>query len=153
MNLARIEALQLLPTLYDTVTVPEAVWTEVVAEGEGRPGAQAVRTAAWIDLQAVANRNLVWALRRDLDAGEAEAIALAIETESALLLMDERQGRATAEHFGLPHIGLIGVLIEAKENAHVEAVQPYLDALKEEAGFWISDRLYRRVLQDEGELS
>ncbi len=153
VNLARIEALQLLPALYGTVTVPEAVWTEVVVEGEGRGGADAVRTAAWVDRQAVANRDLVRALRRNLDAGEAEAIALAIEMESALLLMDERQGRATAEHFELSYIGLIGVLIEAKENAHIEAVQPYLEALREEAGFWISDQLYRRVLRDEGELS
>ena len=45
VNLARIGALHLLPELYDTVTLPEAVWTEVVTEGEGQPGAHAVRTA------------------------------------------------------------------------------------------------------------
>jgi hypothetical protein len=51
---------------------------------------------------------------------------------------------------GSPNIGLIGVLIEAKETVHIEAVPPYLDALKENAGFWTSDQLYRRVLRDEG---
>ena len=48
-------------------------------------------------------------------------------------------------------VGLIGVLIDAKENRHVEAIQPHLDTLQQ-AGFWISDQLYRRVLRDEGEL-
>lgn len=151
VNLARIGALHLLPDLYDTVTLPEAVWTEVVTEGKGQSGANAVRTATWVERQSVENQNLVRALRQDLDSGEAEAIALAVETESALLLMDERHGRETASHFGVPHLGLIGVLIDAKQNRHIEAIQPHLDALQQ-AGFWISDPLYRRVLRDEGEL-
>lgn len=153
VNLARIEALHLLPDLYDTVVLPVAVWDEVVVEGEGQPGAHRVRTAAWIERRTVTNRDLVRALRQDLDAGEAEAIALAIETEDALLLMDERHGRETASHFDIPHLGLIGVLIDAKESRHIGAIQPHLDALKQEAGFWISHDLYRRVLRDEGELS
>lgn len=153
VNLARIEALSLLPNLYDVVVLPRAVWSEVVVEGEGQSGAGAVRTATWIERQTVNNSNLVRALRQDLDAGEAEAIALAVETEDALLLMDERQGRETAEHFDLPYLGIIGILIEAKRNTYIEAVRPYLEALQNEAGFWISERLYQRVLRDEDELS
>lgn len=153
MNLARIEALPLLPTLYDRMVLPEAVWREVVVEGEGQSGARTVRTAAWIERRTVGNRDLVRAFRQDLDAGEAEAIALAVETEGALLLMDERQGRETASHFDVPHVGVVGVLIEAKANEHINAVRPHLDRLREKAGFWISERLYQRVLRDEGELS
>ena len=37
-----------------------------------------------------------------------------------MLLMDERYGRETASHFDVPHLGLIGVLIDAKENRHIE---------------------------------
>lgn len=152
INLARIEALHLLAELYETVVLPEAVWTEIVVEGEGQPGARAVQSATWIERQAVANRDLVRALRQDVDKGEAEAVALAVETEDVLLLMDERLGRETADHFDLACVGFIGVLIEAKENEHVDALRPYLQALRSEAGFWISDQLYRRVLRDEGEL-
>jgi hypothetical protein len=67
------------------------------------------------------NRDLVRALRRDSDKGEAEAVALAVETEDVLLLMDERLGRETADHFDLACVGLIGVLIEAKENTGASA--------------------------------
>jgi predicted nucleic acid-binding protein len=42
----------------------------------------------------------------------------------------------------------VGVLTEAKESGHIDAVRPYLEALREKAGFWISDALYRRVLRD-----
>ena len=55
VNRARIGAFHLLPELYDTVTLPKAVWTEVVTEGEGQPGAHAVRTATWIERQSVEN--------------------------------------------------------------------------------------------------
>lgn len=126
INLARIELLHLLPDLYETLLLPEAVWKEVVVEGEGQSGAHAVQTAEWIERRTVTNQDLVRALRQDLDAGEAEAIALAVETEDALLLMDERQGRETASHFDIPHLGLIGVLIDAKANRHIEAIQPHL---------------------------
>ena len=151
VSLARIEALELLPALYDTVTLPGVVWNEVVVEGQGQPGAEPIRDASWIETQAVSNRDLVRAIRQDLDAGEAEAIALAVEADSPLLIMDEQQGRARAEHFEVPCIGVIGVFIEAKDRGHVQAVQPYLDALRQDAGVHISDALYHRVLRDEGE--
>ncbi|MCS4177348.1 putative nucleic acid-binding protein [Salinibacter ruber] len=66
--------------------------------------------------------------------------------------MDEQHGRARADHFEIPCIGVIGVLIEAKDKGHIRSVRSYLDALRKEAGFHIGDQLYRRVLRDEGEL-
>lgn len=101
INLARIGKLDLLHQLYGELIVPEAVWQEVVVEGSGHPGADEVKTAPWIKMRAVTNRPLVQALRQDLDAGEAEAIALALEVGAELLLMDEHLGRETARHLGL----------------------------------------------------
>lgn len=134
------------------MTLPEAVWSELVVYVSGQPGAKAIRNASWIETKAVSNQDLVRALRQDLDAGEAEAIALAVETDAPLLLMDEQHGRETADHFEIPCIGVIGVFIEAKESGHIQVVRPYLDELREGAGFYISDPLYRRMLRDEGEL-
>jgi len=151
INLARIGKLDLLHQLYDELIVPAAVWQEVVVEGAGQPGADEVKAATWIKMHAVTNRQLVQVLQQDLDAGEAEAIALALEIEAELLLMDEHLGRETARHLGLRYIGLIGALIEAKHKGLIHAVKPHLDALRDIAGFRVSDALYRRVLQDEGE--
>jgi len=65
--------------------------------------------------------------------------------------MDERLGRDIASHFGLQYIGLIGVLIVAKKKGIISAVKPYLDELRDVAGFRVKEALYIRVLQDEGE--
>ncbi len=75
INLARIDQLDLLPRLYGELLIPEAVWEEVVVEGAGQPGADEIKAATWIKVQAVANRSLVQALRQELDPGEAEALS------------------------------------------------------------------------------
>ena len=151
INLARIGRLDLLRQLYGELSIPEAVWHEVVVQGSGQPGADEVKAATWITMQAVTNQALVRALQQELDAGEAEAIALALEGEAELLLMDEHLGRETARHLGLRYTGLIGVLIEAKRKGLIGAVKPLLDALRDIAGFRVRDALYECVLQDEGE--
>jgi len=151
INLARIGKIDLLRELYGELLIPEAVWQEVVIEGAGQPGAEEVRTAPWIQAREVANKDLVRALRQDLDAGEAEAIALALEIGAELLLMDERLGRETARHLGVRYAGLIGILVEAKRKGLINAIKPHLDTLRDVAGFRVSDTLYIRVLQDEGE--
>ena len=151
INLARISKLELLRDLYTDLIVPEAVWQEVVIEGVGYAGADEIKNASWIKKYAVANRQLVQALRQDLDAGEAEAIALALEVKADLLLMDERLGRETARFLGLRYIGLIGVLIEAKHRGRIKAIKSYLDELRNVAFFRIKNELYHRVLKDEME--
>lgn len=153
VNLARIGQLTLLPQLFGQVLIPDAVWQEVVEDGRGQPGADEIRMAAWIERMTVSNRQLVHSLRQDLDPGEAEAIALAVEIEADWLLMDERLGRETAAHFGLRYAGLISILSEARERGIVQELRPLLNQLRDVAGFWISSALADRVLRDAGELS
>jgi hypothetical protein len=151
INLSRIGKLALLQDLYAEVHVPEAVWQEAVVSGEGQVGANEIKAASWIKTERVNNLELVKALRQELDAGEAEAIALALEAHAELLLMDERLGRDTARHLGLRFIGLIGVLVEAKRRRLIPTIKAELDALRDVAGFRIAEDLYRRVLKDEKE--
>ncbi len=53
-----------------------------MVRGVGQAGVEEVKSAAWIKTAAVSNDELVRALQRDLDAGEAEAIALALEKKA-----------------------------------------------------------------------
>ncbi len=78
------------------------------------------------------------------------AIALALEMD-ARLLIDERDGRQAASRVGGSRLGLLGVLVQAKREGHMRAVRPLLQALREDAGFWISNSLYRRILESVGE--
>jgi predicted nucleic acid-binding protein len=151
INLAFAGLLDLLPELYGEVAIPEAVWQEIVVRGEGQPGAAELQQAAWVHVHTASNRELVLALRQELDAGEAEAIVVALESQAEILLMDERLGRETAQHLGLRCVGLIGVLVEAKNKSLIPLIQPHLALLRREAGFRISESLYRRVLTDANE--
>jgi len=151
VNLATIGQLDLLQQLYGQVTIPQAVYYEIVVAGTGHPGATEVEAFDWIKTQQATNRTVVASLRLELDEGEAEAIALAVELKADLLLLDERKGRAIASRLELKFIGLLGVLIEAKHRGLILSVKPVLDDLIGKAGFWIGQELYDHVLQATGE--
>ncbi len=90
---------------------------------------------------------LVTTLRRDLDGGEAETIALALELKADLVLLDEKEGRHAARRLGLNVIGVVGILLLAHERKEIDQVKSYLDALRQTAGFYLSDALYWAVLE------
>lgn len=87
------------------------------------------------------NRPLVTTLRERLDPGEAETIALAVECQPAWVLMDEREGRHTAQRLGIKTVGVVGVLITAKARGLIPQVGPLLEQLRQKAGFFLSDRV------------
>jgi predicted nucleic acid-binding protein len=150
-NLAAIGRLDLLKRFYGTITIPGAVAEELSAAPSFGPGMILTLGEPWIQVCQVANRALVDSVSQQLAPGEAEAIALAVERHADLLLMDERRGRRAAKGLGLRHVGLLGILAEAKRRGFVPAVRPLLDLLVTRAGFWVSRELYARVLHETGE--
>ncbi|MDJ0800857.1 MAG: DUF3368 domain-containing protein [Calothrix sp. MO_167.B12] len=150
-NLAAINQLDLLRQLYTTVIIPEAVYQELTATEITVAGATEVQTLDWIQTRQVTNLILVNILRNELDGGEAEAIALAIELNADQILIDERRGRMVAARSNLNYVGILGILIEAKGQELIVEVKPLLDALIDRAGFWVTEPLYNRVLQLVGE--
>ena len=97
------------------------------------------------------NRPLVEELEEAIDEGESEAIALAIELNAELLLIDDREARREAVRRGLDFTGLLGVLREAKNRGLIQAVKPLLDELIAIAEFRVGEALYEQVLRDVGE--
>ncbi|MEO1145633.1 MAG: DUF3368 domain-containing protein [Cyanobacteria bacterium J06638_22] len=146
-NLAAINHLHLLHQLYGTVLIPEAVYRELTDSNFRVAGANEVQTFDWIQTRAVSDRTLVKALNNELDIGEAEAIALAVEIQADQVLVDERRGRIVASRLNLRYTGILGVLVEAKSQGLIARAKPLLDALINEAGFWIAEPLYNSVLQ------
>jgi uncharacterized protein len=149
IHLASIDRLDLLEMFFDQVTIPLAVWREVVEQGRGRAGALEVeraRQAGWINIVQATDLALLRLLKRDLDDGEAEVIALAVEHRADLVLLDETDARATADLYGLSKTGVIGLLIRAKQEGYIGLLKPELDRLLHQAGFWIEESFYRRVL-------
>ena len=148
VSLSYIKKLDLLKELYGQLVIPHAVWNEVVVNGAGEPGAKEVESADWIQSENVKNENLVKALQQELDCGEAEAIALAVEEDAKFVLMDERIGREVAYNMGVSCVGLLGVLRDAKMRGLIPKLKSILDRLQNEAGYRISSDLYQMILND-----
>jgi predicted nucleic acid-binding protein len=146
INLAAIGKLDLLKKCFGKIYIPPAVYNEITVKGRGEPGDKEVRTVDWIEVVEVKDISLSLLLRKDLDDGEAESIALSIQLESDLLLLDEIDARSIASKLRIRFIGLLGVLMRAKESGYIQKVMPLMNNLKEKAGFWIDEELYQYVL-------
>ena len=138
IGLDRIGHLDLLPAFAPQIIAPPSV----IAEFGQHP--------IWLQERHVENRGMLERIQYQLDAGEAEAIALALETENALLLIDELRGRKYAVHAGIKIVGTFGVILAAKQEGLLSNVKPLLDALIE-TGFYASERLYLETLRLAGE--
>ena len=145
-NLAIVDHLWLLESIYQTIIIPDVVARELAAASN--PIIPAILQAGWIQPQPLTNSELANQLQqeRGLDAGEANAIALALELQADDLLIDERLGRQEALRLGLSIIGILGILLIAKQRSLIPQVQPVMDALISQAGFRVSSQLYQRVL-------
>lgn len=107
-----IEAVDILPRLYNRVLIPPAVLGELSQPKTPAPvRAWLAQPPPWLEIVAPASRadpTLAY-----LDAGETDAITLALERGVELLLMDERDGTAAARQRGLTVTGTIGALDRA----------------------------------------
>ena len=140
-----IEQLGILPALYTTIVIPEGV-AEELRRMKNRPiEVEKLLANDWVQIKEVQDRET-------LDKGESEAITLALELAADLILMDETAGRQIAHAKGLNVTGLLGVLIEAKQKKQIPNVKEILDRLRVDAGFWLSESLYQKVLKSVDEL-
>ncbi len=147
INLATIGHLWLLPKIYEQIIIPQSVYDEIVIVGTGEPGADEVRLASWIEVR-LCRPSVLWnQLQLELDAGEAEALALAVELQADRVLIDERRGRQKAIELSLKPLGVLGILLRAKQDNHIVQVKPLLDRLIDEADFFVHPRLYQDVLK------
>lgn len=150
INLARVDQFELLTAFYGQIVIPQAVYDEVVVQGQGRAGSREVKDASWIDVPAPKDELGVRALAAELGKGEASAIILAQELQAALLLIDEIRGRRVAQQLGLKVRGTLGILARAKREGRISSLRQVLDLLRAR-GTWIGQDLYEEVLHLVGE--
>lgn len=142
-NLLKIKLLLIIKGLYGQILIPKAVYDELSDYGKQK---KIIDSHDWIKTVGIQNLELYNKLRERLDKGESEAITLAIELKSDFLIIDEAKGRRIARSYGIKIIGLLGILMLAKEEGLITRVKPYLKDLKDKMGFRISERLYQEIL-------
>jgi len=153
LNLAIIGELSLLRDQFEEILIPGAVLEELRVE-ENLPGSKGVRDAikaGWIRIETVKQDPLVRAMQRDLDKGEAEAIALAMQVNARLVLMDERDGRKAARSMKLKVVGVLGILLKSRREGRLMSLEQAMDKLRDKAGFYIREDLYKEIIREANE--
>jgi len=108
-------------------------------------------SADWLKVRTVQNIAVVATLKTQVDDGEAEAIALAMELGDVLIILDDRNARRIAQQLNLKVIGTVGMLLRAKQKGVIAEIKPLLTALSQ-ADFRISASLVGNALRLAGEL-
>ena len=130
----------LIQSLFGHVLIPRGVEAELT-----HPSAPTVvrqwmaQRPAWIDVSDLVTPPEL-ALLQYLDAGEAEAIQLAIDIKADLLIMDERSGREIATTRHITVVGILGILLESYRRGAIHSPADIVSQLQTE-GFRISRRL------------
>jgi uncharacterized protein len=148
--LHQVDRLDLLETLYTTITTPTAVQRELQAgqvQGLSIPDLEQLNWVNIASANAAFLPNVI-----DLGEGEAEVIALGIENPGSLLILDDALGRRIARLNQLTCTGTLGVLIRAKELGHLDQVRPVIQRLQDQ-GMWLSQSVIDTILKLAGERS
>jgi hypothetical protein len=143
--LHQAELLGLLPALYGTILVPQAVAQEIQAGlglGHALPD---LASLSWVRI-VVAPHPRILLLAAELGLGEREVLSLATERHRATALLDDALARRMARHLGIRFTGTLGVLLRAKETGHLKEVKPAVDQL-EALGFRLDPITRLAVLQ------
>lgn len=88
--------------------------------------------------------------RRTRGDGEREAIALALEIQAALVILDDLPARRIALAARLNVISTLGVLLGAKRAGLIDRIRPELESLLK-TSFFLSPMLYAQLLAEAGE--
>ena len=106
-----LKRIDLLSNLFSKILIPQTVYRELNAKKE-------ILLPDFIDVVTVNESDTLKLLKNLLDEGESEAIALALEKKSRLII-DEKKGRKIAMRQGLEIIGLLGIVYLNIKNEHI----------------------------------
>ena len=150
ISLIKINRLDLLEKLFEEVLIPEAVYRELTTNALFENEAKIVKTSSFLKTSSVQNRKSLQLLQAvsGLDDGESEAIILADELKSDVLIMDERKGRKVAEKLGIKITGTVGVLLQSYSENMISSdeIKTYLDQLKN-SNIRLSESLIQKALE------
>ena len=123
----------------------EVIITSEIAKEYGQP------LPSYITIMNPKNINYQTILLATIDIGEASAIALAIESDDCLLILDDLKARRLASELGLHITGTTGILIDAKLSGIIPAIKPLIDKIKQ-TNFHITPELLKKIENATGEI-
>lgn len=140
--LSKINHLDILRKFFGKIIIPQAVWTEVVEKGRGRPGSKEVQEANWIEVKEVKNIIGIEALKHEIGTGESETLVLAKELNADIVLIDDRIAREIARSMDMNVAGTLSIIYEAINNKFINENFKEIIKLMRKNNIWISDELF-----------
>ena len=116
-----LKRIDLLSNLFEKILISQTIYSELNVKKE-------IFLPDFIEVVTVNKSDTLKLLKNLLDDGESEAIALALEKKSRLII-DEKKGRKIAMRQGLEIIGLLGIVYLNIKNKHIsqENAKRFLD--------------------------
>jgi predicted nucleic acid-binding protein len=105
----------------------------------------------WVIIENVTDKYRQRILELQIDRGESSAIALAIETQNSILILDDFKARKIAKNLGLTFTGTIGIIIKAKLKGIIPSIKPFIEKIRE-TDFRISAEIELQALKEAKEL-
>ena len=149
LYLYRIDAIDLLPKLFEEVWISEAVKDELLTGRNKGYSVPDPKDYKWLHILNPQSMPSEW-LALDLGAGEISAMALALENREHVIILDDMLARRTAQAASLNVWGTLKVLLQAKSDGFIEHVEPFINHLTN-AGMWVSEDIKQRILILAGE--
>jgi predicted nucleic acid-binding protein len=118
--LHKIGSIELLRQTYTEITTTPEIDAEV---GFHLPD--------WVNIRRAKDPESSRLMPGSIDAGEASAIALALEIPGATIIIDDRAARNYAKRLGLNVTGTLGVIVKAKLDGVVPSIEPYVSAIRQ----------------------
>ena len=142
--LIQIGCIALLARLAEKTVLPASVHAELLH----RAAPDAVRAwaaapPAWVEIRAATQRIEA----KDVSAADREAIALAKELGTAILLMDDREARRCAAALGVSTMGTVGIL-EVAAARELVSLPAALERLRGTSCFLTEDLIENALERD-----
>ncbi|MBC9796401.1 DUF3368 domain-containing protein [Sinomicrobium weinanense] len=137
--LSKIDELELLKKMGETIYITSTIHKEF---GKKLPN--------WIKVKKLKDNHYQKILEMDLDPGEASAIALSLDLENAVLILDDLKGRKVAERLQLKYSGTFGLILRAKQEGIVNHVRPILEKIRM-TNFRFDENLFKIIIEESGE--
>ena len=137
-----------LPALFKTVVVPDAVWKEVSVHQD--LSWKRLTEIRWADRQTVEidQRVLVW----NLGKGESEVLSWGLNHTGFVAGIDDLAARKCASALGVRLIGTAGILVLSSRSALIPSLERAFAAVQK-AGLYLKEDLVRRLVEDESSKS
>lgn len=151
LNLCRVQLAWLLPRLFGEVWIPPAVEREFQRHSLAHPRFQGMTLPEWLRLSDPISIPPEVSACPNMDPGETEALALALQLHAEYILVDDLAARRAAVALHQRFTGIGGILLRAKSAGLIESLATSLSRLRTESRFYISPRLHVELLRLAGE--